>query len=102
MPIYEIDTQRELVNISKDIENLFKKEVKNNMMVTTVEIINILFIIFIKGKETKSFLSNPLYNKFYTYNYDKIYEICENCIKKVKSENLDMKIDLNLKKKKII
>ena len=102
LPIYEIDTQRELVNISKDIENLCKKEVKNNMMVTTVEIINILFGIFIKGKETKSFLSNPLYNKFYTYNYDKIYEICENCIKKVKSENLDMKIDLNSKKKKII
>ena len=102
LPIYEIDTQRELVNITKDIENLCKKEVQNNMMVTAIEIINILYGIFIKGKETKSFLSNPLYNKFYTYNYDKIYEICENCIKKVKSDNLDMKIDLNSKKKKII
>jgi hypothetical protein len=102
LPIYEIETQRELINITKDIENLCKNEVQNNMMITCIDIINILFGILIKGKETKSFLSNKLWNKFYTYNYDKIYEICENCIKKVKSYILDMKIDLQSKKRKII
>jgi hypothetical protein len=43
LPIIELDTQRDKVNLSKDIEDMLRKELERNNMITPVEVINILF-----------------------------------------------------------
>jgi hypothetical protein len=43
LPILIIETQREKTNISKDIEEMVKKEIEKSTNLTAVEVVNILF-----------------------------------------------------------
>jgi hypothetical protein len=43
LPILIIETQREKANISKDIEDMVKKENEKSINFTAVEVVNILF-----------------------------------------------------------
>jgi hypothetical protein len=55
LPILIIETQREKTNISKDIEEMVKKEIERTTNLTAVEVVNILFGI--NGGDGK----NPYY-----------------------------------------
>jgi hypothetical protein len=55
LPIMPLDTQREKAAVSKDIEEMLKKEFEKNIGITAVEVVNILFGISIGD------LKNPYY-----------------------------------------
>jgi len=43
LPIFIMETQREKMNASKDIEEMVKKEIEKSTNLSAVEVVNILF-----------------------------------------------------------
>ena len=78
LPILIIETQREKTNISKDIEEMVKKEVEKSTNLTAVEIVNILFGI--NAGDGK----NPYY-RYYIFIIDLVIICGEN------SNNMNIK-----------
>ena len=99
LPIYKIEIQRELTSITKEIEDFINKEIKKKFIINIIDIINILFGINEGNKDLKCYMSNPLWNKFSNYDYQQIYNICENEIQKSKSLLIDLNIDSKKKLK---
>ena len=99
LPIYKIEIQRELTSVTKDIEDFINQEIKKKFNVNVIDIINILFGINEGNKDLKCYMSNNLWNKFSNYDYQQIYNICENIIQKGKSLLIDTNFDSKKKLK---
>ncbi|MCQ2818729.1 MAG: DEAD/DEAH box helicase [archaeon] len=85
LPIYEVESQREISQVTKDIEDFISKDIVNFATWNTVEIVNVFFDIFIKNK-SKNDMWAEMQKKYETYNYDFIFNITENALIKAKSE----------------
>lgn len=99
LPIYNIEIQRELTAVTKEIEELVYTEFEHNNGINTVDIMNILFGIVIRGKELKSYLSHPCWGKYANYNYEQLTDTVIKTLEKTKMNYLN-KTDHALLKKK--